>query len=82
MEVTVDLGAFIDVAAEILRNEKLLENLLKQISGKQSKLANENFVKRAPEDIVAKERAGLAELQQQHETVVTALERLRSAHSC
>lgn len=79
MDVSVDLGKFIDVEAEITRNEKLLENLLKQIAGKQSKLANENFVKRAPVEVVEKERAGLEELQQQHASVTNALERLRSA---
>ncbi len=79
MEVTVDLGKFIDVEAEITRNEKLLENLVKQIAGKQSKLANENFVKRAPAEVVEKERAGLEELQQQHATVKSALQRLRSS---
>ena len=46
MEVTVDLGKFIDVDAEIQRNEKLQENLAKQIEGKLAKLGNENFVSR------------------------------------
>ena len=78
MEVTVDLGKFFNVEAEIDRNEKLLENLVKQISGKEAKLSNENFVKRAPADVVEKERAGLADLQQQQESVSTALQRLRS----
>ncbi len=78
MEVTLDLGKFIDVDAEISRNEKLLDNLVKQIAGKQSKLSNENFVKRAPAEVVQKERAGLAELQQQHQSVSGTLEKLRS----
>jgi valyl-tRNA synthetase len=77
MEVTVDLGQFINVEAEIDRNVKLLENLVKQISSKQAKLSNENFVKRAPAKVVEKERAGLADLQQQQESVSLALERLR-----
>ncbi len=77
MEVTVDLGRFINVAAEIDRNEKLLENLIKQISSKEAKLSNENFVKRAPTEVVEKERAGLADLQQQQASVSSALQRLR-----
>jgi valyl-tRNA synthetase len=77
MEVTVDLGKFINVEAEISRNEKLLENLIRQVASKQAKLSNENFVKRAPAPVVEKERAGLAELQQQQDSVATVLERLR-----
>ncbi len=81
MEVIVDLGKFIDVGAEIARNEKLLENLVKQIAGKQSKLNNESFVQRAPADVVDKERASLAELEQQRETVASALGKLRASQS-
>ena len=81
MEVIVDLGKFIDIGAELVRNEKLLENLQKQIAGKRSKLSNASFVERAPADVVDKERASLAELEQQHETVVAALAKLRQAKS-
>lgn len=81
MQVSVDLGKFIDVAAEITRNEKLMESLTKQICGKENKLSNENFVKRAPAEIVEKERAGLEELQQQRDSVCSALERLRKSES-
>ncbi len=48
MDVYVDLTQFIDVAAEISRNEKLLANLVKQIQGKEGRLSNESFVSRAP----------------------------------
>lgn len=80
MKVTVDLGQFIDVEAEISRNEKLLENLVKQISGKEAKLSNDNFVKRAPSDVVDKERASLADLKEQQETVTSALARLKKSN--
>ena len=65
---------------EAARNEKLLENIVKQISGKEAKLSNENFVKRAPADVVEKERASLADLHQQQETVASALKRLRESN--
>ncbi|MCC6511339.1 MAG: valine--tRNA ligase [Pirellulaceae bacterium] len=77
MEVIVDLGKFIDVGAEIARNEKLLENLVKQIAGKHSKLNNASFVERAPVEVVDKERASLAELEQQRENVALALGKLK-----
>ena len=78
MEVSVDLGKFIDVPAEIARNEKIQANIVKQIAGKESKLANATFVDRAPADVVAKERESLEELRQQLANVTQALERLRA----
>lgn len=79
MEVTLDLGKFIDVEAEIERNQKLKANLEKQIKGKESKLSNENFVSRAPAEVVQKEKASLEELKQQLESVVASLEKLSKA---
>jgi valyl-tRNA synthetase len=78
MEVSVDLGKFIDIPAEIARNEKLEANIVKQIAGKESKLSNATFVDRAPADVVAKERESLEELRQQLASVRQALERLRA----
>lgn len=79
MQVTVDLGQFIDVEAEIKRNEKLLENVNKQIGGKKGKLSNENFVARAPAEVVEKEKAALADLEQQLDAVTATLEKLRAS---
>jgi valyl-tRNA synthetase len=77
MDVIVDLSQFIDVAAEIARNEKLLANLVKQITGKESRLSNEAFVGKAPPDIIEKERQALSELIAQRTATEQALERLR-----
>jgi valyl-tRNA synthetase len=79
MQVTVDLGQFIDVEAEIQRNEKELANITKQIGGKKGKLSNENFVARAPAEVVEKEKAALADLEQQLEAVKSTLEKLRAS---
>ncbi len=80
MDVYVDLSKFIDVGAEISRNEKLLQNLIKQIQDKQSKLSNESFVARAPAVVVEKERASLADLITQRDSAETALESLRKSN--
>ena len=64
--------------AELARLEKLKSQLEKQIAGKQNKLGNENFVSRAPEDVVAKERATLADLEKQSMSVDGDIQRLRS----
>jgi len=79
MEVSVDLGDFIDLNAELTRNEKLEANLTKQVGGKEAKLSNDNFISRAPEDVVAKEREALEDLKKQLATVQETLKRIREA---
>ncbi|RMF37301.1 MAG: valine--tRNA ligase [Planctomycetota bacterium] len=79
MVIRVDLGKFIDIDAELRRNRKLLENIVKQIAGKEAKLKNEKFVQRAPAEVVEKERAALEQLKHQHATVEATLERLAAA---
>ena len=64
-EVFVDLADLIDVEAEIARKKDEVAKLEKFILGKEKKLSNANFVERAPEAVVAKEREGLADLQAQ-----------------
>ncbi len=76
IDVYVDLKDFIDVEAEIQRNRKQESKLLNMIAGKEKKLGNENFVSRAPAEVVAKERASLVELQKQLESVREALQNL------
>jgi len=51
------------VDAEKLRLAKQAETLGKGIEGIQRKLANENFVTRAPAEVVQRERDRLADLQ-------------------
>ncbi|MDZ4851255.1 MAG: valine--tRNA ligase [Pirellulaceae bacterium] len=79
MDVYVDLGRFIDFDAEISRNEKLLQNLNKQIQDKEGKLSNESFVSRAPAAVVEKERASLVDLLSQRDSVEAALKKLRGS---
>ena len=72
VDVYVDLKDFIDVAAEIDRNEKLRAKLVSQIEGKEKKLSNESFVSRAPEEVVQRERDGLTKLREE----VAAVEKI------
>lgn len=76
IDVYVDLKDFIDVAAEIARNEKERDRLTKMIGGKESKLSQANFVDKAPPEIVQRERDSLAELHQQLVSVEKALSEL------
>ena len=77
IDVHVDLEKFIDMDAELARLEKQEQQLVKQIGGKEGKLSNENFVARAPEDVVAKERESLEDLKRQLEKVRADIARLR-----
>ncbi|WP_404304647.1 valine--tRNA ligase [Neorhodopirellula lusitana] len=78
IDVHVDLEKFIDVEAEVSRLEKLFGQITGQIKGKESKLGNENFVSRAPADIVAKERESLDTLKQQLVTLEKDIARMKA----
>ncbi len=78
IEVHVDLEKFIELDAELARLDKLMNQLTKQISGKEAKLNNENFVSRAPEDVVQRERDSLDELRGQQESVAGDIARLKA----
>ncbi|MDC7223417.1 MAG: valine--tRNA ligase, partial [Spirochaetales bacterium] len=54
----------IDLDKEILRMKKSVEKNIKLKSATEKKLSNENFVSRAPADIIAKEKEKLEEFEQ------------------
>ncbi|HTR20885.1 MAG TPA: valine--tRNA ligase [Gemmatimonadales bacterium] len=55
-EVVVELAGAIDVRQECRRLTEELTRLERQLDGLAAKLANDNFVSRAPAEVVAKER--------------------------
>jgi len=77
IEVFVDLGEFVDVAAEIVRLTKESEKLATLIEAKQKKLSNESFVSRAPADVVEKERASLREMEERLASMQDSLAAMR-----
>ncbi|MEE2684840.1 MAG: valine--tRNA ligase [Planctomycetota bacterium] len=79
LEVFVDLMGLIDVDAEIERNQKLKERLSGQISGKEKKLGNQQFVDRAPAEVVERERESLEKIKQELALVEEALARLEKS---
>ena len=64
MEILIPLEGLIDKEAEIARLDKEISKLDKIIKQSAGKLSNENYVAKAPADVVAKEREKLAELEQ------------------
>ncbi|MGH8273340.1 MAG: class I tRNA ligase family protein, partial [Gammaproteobacteria bacterium] len=59
----VPLAGLIDVAAELARLDKTLAQLEAGRRQAEKKLTNENFIARAPADVVARERARLADAE-------------------
>jgi valyl-tRNA synthetase len=76
MEVHVDISAFFDVDAERTRLEKERDQLAKFAKSLEGKLANANFVSRAPAEVVQAERDKLAEVGSQLAAVLAALKKL------
>lgn len=76
MEIFVDLADLIDVDSEILKKEKDLEKLTGFIQSKEAKLSGD-FIKKAPPQVVEKERASLDDLKVQWNTNHQILEQLR-----
>ena len=63
MEVRIPMAGLIDKDAELARLGKQLEKTEQELQRVSGKLANEGFVAKAPEAVIAKERAKQAELE-------------------
>ena len=61
IEILVPLAGLIDVAAEIERLGKEIAKVQKDVDMFEKKLGNEAFVARAPAEVLAKDRAKLAD---------------------
>ena len=79
VEVVMPLGGLIDVVAEKARIAKDIGKADKEITMLEKKLGNADFLARAPEDVVAEQRARLAEEQSRRQRLVDALATLSSA---
>ena len=76
VDVIVYLEGVVDLGEERKRIEKTIEKLQKEKSGIEGRLANENFVKNAPAEVVAEGRAHLSELSNKIQTLQDSLVRL------
>jgi len=63
MQLLIPLAGLIDKQAELARLQKNIDKLEQDAQRIQAKLSNENFVSRAPENVVGKEREKLAEIE-------------------
>jgi valyl-tRNA synthetase len=79
VEILVPLGGLIDVAVELPRLEKDAKKAAAEIEQLDKKLANPNFVDRAPAEVVEDIRQRLAENRARANKLASMIERLRTA---
>jgi valyl-tRNA synthetase len=77
LALLVPMAGLIDPKAEIERLTKRMAKHDADLAKLEAKLANENFVRNAPPDVVAADRARAAELLAQKLSLATQLERVR-----
>jgi valyl-tRNA synthetase len=79
LEIVMPLGGLIDPVAEKSRLAKEIEKVKKEISILEKKLGNADFVAKAPEEVVAEQKARLAEEQSRLDRLVDALRTIEEA---
>ncbi|MGB6485268.1 MAG: valine--tRNA ligase [Steroidobacteraceae bacterium] len=77
LTLLVPMAGLIDAAAEAERLTKLLARAQSDLEKTHAKLANDNFVRNAPETVVAAERQRLAELEQAVGRLASQLKRVQ-----
>ena len=65
MEILIPMAGLIDKEAELARIAKAMEKIDKDVQRTKGKLSNEKFVSNAPEAVIEKERAKLADAEMQ-----------------
>ena len=74
--IHIPLADIIDFEVERKRLTAELQNADGEIARGEGKLANESFVSRAPEKVVAAEREKLAKNREKRESILAALAKL------
>ncbi len=78
MEVLVPMAGLINVEAEVARLTKELDKAAKEIGRLNGKLNNEKFVGNAPDDVVAKEKAKLADAESSYKILNDQVEKIKA----
>ncbi|KPK55751.1 MAG: valine--tRNA ligase [Thiotrichales bacterium SG8_50] len=78
MKLLIPMAGLIDKEAEQARLEKEVSRRQQELERTQAKLANSNFVDKAPAAVVDKERQRLAEVREALETLLEQLARIRA----
>jgi len=76
-EIIVPLSGAVDFATEVARLDKELAKMDKEHAMLAGKLANENYVQKAPQDVVERDTARVAELEDARHKLLALKERFR-----
>lgn len=76
IQIYLPVGDLLDVDKEVLRLKNDLEKLEKDIDKSRAKLSNAQFVERAPEEVIAKEKANLAFNEAKRDRLIENLDSL------
>ncbi|MGI6064886.1 MAG: valine--tRNA ligase [Bacillota bacterium] len=77
VEIFLPLKGLIDLDKEITRVEKEISNMEKELSRLAGKLNNQNFLSKAPAEVVEKERTKAREYEAKKETLLERLKMLK-----
>ncbi|NPA51974.1 MAG: valine--tRNA ligase [Aquificae bacterium] len=80
-EAYIDISDAVDIEKELQRQEKLLNDIQKSMSISEKKLSNENFIKKAPTEVVEKEKNLYKDLKEKAQRIKSAIENLKSIFS-
>jgi valyl-tRNA synthetase len=78
-EIYVPLEGVIDIDKEIARLEKDLKGALDELARAEGKLNNQNFISRAPQEVIEKEKGKAEEARIRKEGIMQRLEILKQA---
>jgi valyl-tRNA synthetase len=78
LEMYLPLEGLLNIDEEIKRLEKESEKYAKEVERVQKKLSNEGFMKKAPEKVIAEERAKEADYQEKFDNVQARIKELQS----
>lgn len=78
MQLLIPLQGLIDKTAELARLNKELDKLNKELQKAKDKLANPNYVAKAPRDVVEKEQQNLVDLQAATEKIQSNINKLHA----
>ena len=77
MELYIPLKGLVDFEEEKQRMTKRISEIDQLLCAINSKLSNENFLKRAPENVINKEKSNLEKLNEELEKVTSNLDMLK-----
>ena len=78
LTLLVPMSGLIEPASELQRLERRVQKIEQELIKSRGKLANDHFVRNAPPDVVAQERARLAEFERTRHGLARQIEQVRA----